>query len=1050
MLERIIRFSIDNRAMVFLLTLFLVVGGIYSIYKIKLDAIPDLSDVQVIIQVDFAGQSPDVVEDQVTYPLTTAMLNVPQAKVVRGYSFFGFGFVYILFEDGTDIYWARSRVLEYLNQVQLPEMATARLGPDATGLGWVYEYVVLDTTGTHDLSELRSIQDFFLKYELTAVPGVSEVASIGGFVKQYQVEVDPRALQAYGIPIQKVRSAIRNSNQDVGGRLIEMGETEYMIRGRGYLSGIDDLKKVVLGVGEKGAPILLGDVAHISIGPELRRGIAEWNGEGEVVGGIVVMRYGENALDVIDRVKEKLESLKPGLPPGVEIQTGYDRSVLIREAIHTLKVKLAEELVVVAIICAVFLLHLPSAFVAIVSLPVGVLASILMMNLLGINANIMSLGGIAIAIGVMVDASLVLVENAHKHAEREADIPHKERIFNAAKEVGPSLFFALLIITVSFMPVFALGEQSGRLFKPLAYTKTFAMAASSILAITLIPALMTVFVRGKMRKEKDNPISRGLIAVYRPLIRWVLGHRGATLLIAVAVLALTLIPISKIGSEFMPPLYEGDLLYMPTTPPGLSITKAKEILQQTDKIIQSFPEVHHTLGKIGRAETATDPAPLSMIETTIMLEKDHSKWREGVTVDSLIKELDGAIQFPGLTNAWTMPIKTRIDMLSTGIKTPVGIKILGDDLGELSVIGERIEAIVKGLPGTLSAYSQRAVGGNFVDFRIDRDAASRYGLNVGDVQEVIMSAIGGMNVTHTVEGLERYPVNVRYPRELRDNLEDLRKVLVPTPGGAQVPIGQLAEIEVVKGPPLIQTENARRTVWVFVDIQGVDIGTYVKNAQRAVREGVDLPAGYSIIWSGQFEYMQAAAARLKLLIPFTIFIVFLLLYMHFKSMAECFVRLLPLPFAVVGGFWLMWILGYNTSVAVWVGFIAVAGLATETGIVMQVYLDEATARYRREGRLNTLDDLHAAIAEGAVDRVRPKMMTVVTTLVGLLPIMLGGEMEIGASVMKRIAAPMVGGLVTSTLETLLVIPVIYSIWKGRKLPRGRKATAQAENRVVGS
>ena len=646
MLERIIRFSIDNRAMVFLLTLFLVVGGIYSIYKIKLDAIPDLSDVQVIIQVDFAGQSPDVVEDQVTYPLTTAMLNVPQAKVVRGYSFFGFGFVYILFEDGTDIYWARSRVLEYLNQVQLPEMATARLGPDATGLGWVYEYVVLDTTGTHDLSELRSIQDFFLKYELTAVPGVSEVASIGGFVKQYQVEVDPRALQAYGIPIQKVRSAIRNSNQDVGGRLIEMGETEYMIRGRGYLSGIDDLKKVVLGVGEKGAPILLGDVAHISIGPELRRGIAEWNGEGEVVGGIVVMRYGENALDVIDRVKEKLESLKPGLPPGVEIQTGYDRSVLIREAIHTLKVKLAEELVVVAIICAVFLLHLPSAFVAIVSLPVGVLASILMMNLLGINANIMSLGGIAIAIGVMVDASLVLVENAHKHAEREADIPHKERIFNAAKEVGPSLFFALLIITVSFMPVFALGEQSGRLFKPLAYTKTFAMAASSILAITLIPALMTVFVRGKMRKEKDNPISRGLIAVYRPLIRWVLGHRGATLLIAVAVLALTLIPISKIGSEFMPPLYEGDLLYMPTTPPGLSITKAKEILQQTDKIIQSFPEVHHTLGKIGRAETATDPAPLSMIETTIMLEKDHSKWREGVTVDSLIKELDGAIQFP--------------------------------------------------------------------------------------------------------------------------------------------------------------------------------------------------------------------------------------------------------------------------------------------------------------------------------------------------------------------------------------------------------------------
>ncbi|MFH1277130.1 MAG: CusA/CzcA family heavy metal efflux RND transporter [Candidatus Eisenbacteria bacterium] len=1033
MLERIIRFSIDNRAMVFLLTLFLVVGGVYSIYKIKLDAIPDLSDVQVIIQVDYAGQSPNVVEDQVTYPLTTAMLNVPKAKVVRGYSFFGFGFVYILFEDGTDIYWARSRVLEYLNQVELPEMATLRLGPDATGLGWVYEYVLTDTTGAHDLSELRSLQDFFLKYELTAVPGVSEVASIGGFVKQYQVEVDPRALQAYGIPIQKVRAAIRNSNQDVGGRLIEMGETEYMVRGRGYLSGIEDIENVVLGVGEQGAPVLLGDVAHVSIGPELRRGIAEWNGEGEVVGGIVVMRYGENALDVIDRVKEKLESLRSGLPPGVEIHTGYDRSVLIREAIHTLKMKLTEELVVVAIICAVFLLHLPSAFVAIVTLPVGVLASIMMMNILGINANIMSLGGIAIAIGVMVDASLVLVENAHKHAEREADVPHKERIFHASKEVGPSLFFALLIITVSFMPVFALGEQSGRLFKPLAFTKTFAMAASSILAITLIPALMTVFVRGRMRKESANPISRGIIAVYRPLIRWVLGHRVVTILIAAAVLALTLIPISRIGSEFMPPLYEGDLLYMPTTPPGLSITKAKEILQQTDKIIGSFPEVHHVLGKIGRARTATDPAPLSMIETTIMLEKDHSKWREGVTVDSLIKELDAAIQFPGLTNARTMPIKTRIDMLSTGIKTPVGIKILGDDLGELSAIGERIEALVKGLPGTLSAYSQRAVGGNFVDFRIDREATSRYGLNVGDVQDVIMSAIGGMNVTYTVEGLERYPVNVRYPRELRSNLEDLRAVLVPTPGGAQVPIGQLAEIEVVKGPPLIQTENARRTVWVFVDIQGVDIGTYVKNAQRAVREGIDLPPGYSIIWSGQFEYMQAAAARFKILIPLTVFIVFLLLYMHFKSMAECFVRLLPLPFAVVGGFWLMWILGYNTSVAVWVGFIAVAGLATETGIVMQVYLDEATNRYRREGRLRTRDDLHAAIAEGAVDRVRPKMMTVATTLVGLLPIMLGGEMEIGASVMKRIAAPMVGGLVTSTIETLLVIPVIYSIWKGRGL-----------------
>jgi len=1044
-LERIIRFSIDNRAMVFLLTTFVVIGGIYSVYKIKLDAIPDLSDVQVIVQVDFAGQSPDVVEDQVVYPLTTAMLNVPRAKVVRGYSFFGFGFVYILFEDGTDIYWARSRVLEYLNQVRLPEMSTAKLGPDATGLGWVYEYVLVDTTGAHDLSELRSLQDFFVKYELTAVPGLSEVASIGGFVRQYQVEVDPRALQAYGIPIQKVRAAIKNSNRDVGGRLIEMGETEFMVRGKGYLGGVGDIEKVVLGVGAGGTPILLGDVARVSIGPELRRGLAEWNGEGEVVGGIIVMRYGENALDVIDRVKEKLESLEAGLPPGVEIRTGYDRSVLIREAIHTLSRKLVEEMIVVAIVCVVFLLHLPSAFVAIVTLPVGVLAAIMLMNALGIGANIMSLGGIAIAIGVMVDASVVLVENTHKHAEREGEhVPHKERVYRAAREGGPSLFFALLIITVSFMPVFALSEQSGRMFKPLAFTKTFAMASSSILAITLIPALLTIFVRGRMRKEADNPLSRLVIGLYRPMIRWVLVHRYLTLAIAVLVLLATFFPLSRLGSEFMPPLYEGDLLYMPTTPPGLSITKAKEILQQTDKIIQSFPEVHHTLGKIGRAETATDPAPLSMIETTIMLEKDRSKWREGVTVDSLVQELDAAIQFPGLTNAWTMPIKTRIDMLSTGIKTPVGIKVLGADLDTLSDLGERIEAIVKRLPGTLSAYSQRAVGGNFVDFKIDREAAARYGLNVGDVQEIILSAIGGMNVTYTVEGLERYPVNVRYPRELRDNLDALRSVLVPTPTGAQVPIEQLAEIEVVKGPPVIQTENARRTVWVFVDIQGIDLGTYVKNAREAVAAGVTLPAGYSILWSGQFEYMQAAAARLKILIPLAVFLVFLLLFLNFRKMGESLICMIPLPFAVVGGIWLMWILGYNTSVAVWVGFIAVAGLAAETGIVMQVYLDEAAARYEREGQLSTRADLHAAIMEGAVDRVRPKLMTVATTLTGLLPIMFGGEMEIGASVMKRIAAPMVGGLVTSTIQTLIVIPAIYSFWKGSGLAKRAREEKRRE------
>ncbi len=1039
MLEKLIRFSIDNRAIVFILTGFVVFGGIYSIVNIKLDAIPDLSDVQVIVQVDFGGQSPDVVEDQVVYPLTTAMLNVPKATVVRGYSFFGFGFVYILFEDGTDIYWARSRVLEYLSQVQLPENATAKLGPDATGLGWVYEYVLIDTTGQNDLSQLRSLQDFFIKYELMTVPGVSEVATLGGFVRQYQVEVDPRALQAYDIPIQKVRQAIKRSNNDVGGRLIEMGEMEFMVRGKGYLTGVEDLKKVVLGVGSGGTPILLEDVANIVIGPELRRGLAEWNGEGEVVGGIVVMRYGENALEVIDKVKEKLESLKQGFPPGVEVDVGYDRSVLIREAVHTLSRKLIEEMIVVAVICIIFLLHLPSAAVVITTLPVGVLASLGLMNFLGINANIMSLGGIAIAIGVMVDAAIVLVENAHKHLEREdASIPHKERIYHAAVEVGPALFFALLIITVSFMPVFALTQQSGRLFKPLAYTKTFAIAASSILAVTLIPALMTVFVRGKMRTEKDNPLSRVIIASYRPVIRAVLNHRIATLVIAGLVLVVTVFPARKLGSEFMPPLYEGDLLYMPTTPPGLSITKAKEILQQTDKIIKTFPEVHHVLGKIGRAETPTDPAPLSMVETTIMLEKDESKWREGVTVDSLIREMDAAIQFPGLTNAWTMPIKTRIDMLSTGIKTPVGIKILGPDLDTLSAIGEKIEAVVKGVDGTLSAYSQRAVGGNFIDFNIDRDAAARYGLNVGDVQDIILSAIGGMNVTETVEGLERYPVNVRYPRELRDNIDDLRNVLVPTPTGAQVPIEQLADIEIVKGPPLIQTENARRTVWVFVDIQGIDVGTYVKRAQKAVQENIKLPAGYSIIWSGQFEYMQEAARKLRILIPLTVFLVFLLLFFHFKKVNESLICMIPLPFAVVGGIWLMYFLGYNTSVAVWVGFIAVVGLAAETGIVMQVYLDEATERYRKEGRLHNRKDLHKAIMEGAVDRVRPKIMTVATTLIGLLPIMIGGEMEIGASVMKRIAAPMVGGLITSTIQTLIVIPAIYSVWQGGRYPKEPK------------
>jgi len=1034
MLEKAIRFSIDNRAIVLLLAAILVAGGIWAIYEIRLDAIPDLSDVQVIVQVDFPEQSPDVVEDQVVYPLTTAMLNVPHAKVVRGYSFMGFGFVYVLFDDGTDLYWARSRVLEYLNQIRLPEDATAKLGPDATGLGWVYEYVLIDTTGAHDLSDLRSVQDFFLKYELGSLPGVSEVASIGGFVKQYQVEVDPRALQAYGISIQKVRESIRASNADAGGGVLEMGETEFMVRGRGYFRGVEDIEKVVLDVGNGGTPILLRHVARVSIGPELRRGAAEWNGEGEVVGGIVVMRIGENALEVIDRVKKRIAAIEPSLPPGVEIKTAYDRSVLIREAVRTLRIKLTEQMAVIALMIALFLLHLRSALVSIVSIPVAVLASILLMHLLGIHANIMSLGGIAIAIGVLDDAALVLVENAHKHAERKKKgVAHAEVIFEAAREVGPSLFYALLIVTVSFLPVFGLSEQSGRLFKPLAYTKTFAMAVCAILTVTLMPALMAVFVRGRLRKEEDHPVTRPLVAAYRPMVRWVLRHRYATLAIALVVLLATIVPLSRIGNEFMPPLYEGDLLYMPTTNPGLPIAKANEILQQTDKIIRSFPEVKAVFGKVGRAETATDPAPLSMIETTILLEKDRSKWREGVDSDSLIRELDAAIQFPGLTNSWTMPIKTRIDMLSTGVKTPVGIKILGPNLDTLAAIGEKAEAIVKGLDGTVSAYSMRAVSGRFVDFDIDRDACARYGLNVMDVQEVLMAAVGGMEVTRTVEGLERYGVNVRYPRELRQDLDALRSILVPTPSGAQVPIGQLADIRIVSGPMEILTENARRAVTVFVDIRGIDVGTYVKRAQEAVGAQIALPPGYSIVWSGQYEYMQAAAKRLRLLVPLTLLIVFLLLFLHFRTISEAFIRLLPLPFAVVGGIWLLWLLGYNASVAVWVGFISVAGLAAETGIVMQVYIDEATARYRREGRLRTREDLDEAIAEGAVDRLRPKVMTVATTIVGLLPIMIGMEAEIGSSVMKRIAAPMVGGLITSTVETLLLIPAIYSIWKERTL-----------------
>jgi len=1154
MIDKIIEWSVNNKFMVILATVFVIAGGILAMVNTPLDAIPDLSDVQVIIYTQYPGQAPQVVEDQVTYPLTTAMLSVPFAKVVRGYSFFGYSFVYLIFEDGTDIYWARSRVMEYLNFVsgRLPAGVTPSLGPDATGVGWVYEYVLHDTTGKTDLADLRSLQDWFVRYELTAVPGVSEVASIGGFVKQYQVEVDPNKLASYDISIRKIKNAIQKSNADVGGRLIEMGETEFMVRGLGYISSLEDIRQIAVSFDEEGTPILLGDIANIQIGPELRRGVLEWNGIGETVGGIVVMRYGENALEVIKRVKAKLADLEKGLPEGVEILTGYDRSALIQRAVDTLKTKLTEEMIVVALVCIIFLLHFRSAFVAIFTLPVGILMSFMIMYPFDVNANIMSLGGIAIAIGVMVDASIVMVENAHKHLERDrGKKSHTRIIIDASKEVGPALFFSLLIITVSFLPVFSLMEQSGRLFKPLAYTKTTAMAASSVLAITIIPVLMIFFVREhpidpvlpkknkakiwvsalagpplavivaglagfalpdislvlalglsvffgiclfpqKIIAEKRNPLNRLLIWIYLPVIKWVLHWRKLTVLIALAAIAATWYPMTRVGSEFMPPLNEGDLLYMPTTLPGISITKAKELLQQTDKIIQRFPEVKTTLGKVGRAETSTDPAPLSMIETVIML-RPHieyeiketrrffsawpgwlkkpltwiwpeqvkgqilHEWRKTpidwffadwpgflkapftwilpeeryITIQELADDLEEAVQFPGLTNAWTMPIKTRIDMLSTGIKTPVGIKVLGPDLAILAGLGEQIESLLRDKKGTLSVFSERVTGGNYLDFTINRKEIARYGLTVQDVQDIIKTAIGGMNVTYTVEGLERYPVNLRYNREFRDNLHMLRRVFVPTPSGAQVPLTQLADIAVKKGPAGIKSENSKRTAWVFVDIKGMDIGTYVKQARQLVDENIDLPSGYSLVWSGQYEYMQKAKETLSLIIPATLLVIFILLYIHFGNLTEVVIVMASLPFSLIGGFWLIYVLGYNLSVAVGVGFIALAGLATETGIVMLVYLDEVYKRKKRENRMRTASDLHRAVVEGAVDRVRPKIMTVATTLIGLLPVMYGSGA--GSQIMKRIAAPMVGGLVSSAVMTLIIIPVIYFLWKTREI-----------------
>ena len=1060
MLAQIIAWSAHNRLLVVLVTLVLSVVGVWAMLNTPVDAIPDLSDVQVIIRTEYPGQGPEIVEEQVTYPLTSAMLAVPLARTVRGFSMFGTSFVYVIFEDGTDMYWARSRVLEYLNYVtdQLPEGVKPALGPDATGVGWVYEYSLVDTTGQHDLAALRALQDFFLRYELQGVEGVAEVAAVGGFVKQYQVVVDPQKLSGYGIAISQIRQALQRSNQDVGGRLVEIAESEFIVRGKGYLKGLDDIRDVPLKAAN-GATVTVGEVTDVQLGPDIRRGIAEKNGVGEVVGGIIVMRYGENAQKVIDRVKTRIEELRSGLPPGVRIVEEYDRSRLIGRAIDNLKEKIGEELLVVTLIVLVFLLHARSAFVALVSVPVGILISLLIMYRLGINANIMSLGGIAIAIGVMVDAALVMVENAHKHIERtrsrlQRELRRDERVqavLNAAQEVGPSLFFSLLIITISFLPVFTLEQVEGRLFLPLALTKTFSMAAASILAVTLVPALMVLFIQGKIRGEDRNPIARFFIRAYRPVIRGTLRHPAPVLVVGAVLLVATLLPVQRmlfgrayvpfpqIGSEFMPALNEGDLLYMPTTLPGVSPQKAKELLQETDRIIASFPEVESVFGKIGRAETATDPAPLSMIETTVIL-KPESAWREGLTMQKLIREMDQATQIPGLTNLWTMPIKTRIDMLATGIKTPVGIKIAGADLPVLEQIGEQVEEALRPVRGTRSVYAERVMGGNFLDIDINRREAARYGLTSGDVQDVIASAIGGMQVTTTVEGLERYGVNIRYPRELRHNLDALRQVLVPIPAsartgpGAQIPLGQLAGIELVEGPPMIKSENARPNAWVYVDLDtGVDLGSYVARARQAVAEQVALPPGYSIKWSGQFEYLERANRRLQLLVPITLAIIFLLLYLHFRSVTETLILMVTLPFAVIGAIWLMILLDFNMSIAVGIGFIAVAGLAAETGVVIQVYLNEAIARYRSEGRLTTRIQLNQALEEGSVMRVRPLLMTVFTTIIGLLPIMFGAGT--GSEVMRRIATPMVGGLITSTILTLVMIPAMYALVQGFRLQR---------------
>jgi copper/silver efflux system protein len=1043
MLASLIRWSIQNRFLVLMATGLLAAWGVHATLATPLDALPDLSDTQVIVRTEYPGQAPQVVEDQVTYPLTTTMLSVPGARTVRGYSFFGDSYVYIIFDDKTDLYWARSRVLEYLSQVtgRLPPSAKPTLGPDGTGVGWIYEYALVDHSGKYDISQLRALQDWFLKYELKSVPNVAEVASVGGLVKQYQVVLDPDRLRALGLTIDRVKQALQNSNNEAGGSVLELGEAEYAVRATGYLKNLDDFRNVPVGLGTGGTPILLGDVARIQIGPEMRRGISELDGKGEAVGGVIVMRAGKNALETIDAVKAKIASLQPGLPKGVQIVATYDRSELIHRSVATLRDRLIEEFIIVTLVCAVFLFHLRSAFVAIVSLPLGILTAFSIMNWQGVNANIMSLGGIAIAVGAMVDAAVVMIENAHKHLEawnhenpgsRPTPSEQARLIADAAAEVGPALFFSLLIITLSFVPVFTLEAQEGKLFGPLAFTKTYSMAAAAGLSVTLIPVLMFYLIRGRIPDERSNPLNRLLILLYRPLLDFVLRHPKTMLTASALLIVATIVPLTQIGSEFMPPLVEGDLLYMPSALPGLSADKASQLLQQTDKVLMQFPEVERVFGKVGRADTATDPAGLEMFETTVRF-KPRAEWPNGKTQDQLIEEMNAALQIPGLSNLWVQPIRNRIDMLSTGIKSPVGIKIAGPDLKVIEKIGEQVEAAVKEVPGTRSAYAERVQGGRYIEVRIDRVRAARFGLTLADVQQVVALAIGGENIGQTVEGLQRFPINIRYPRELRDSVEKLTVLPIVTAAGATTTLGAVADLDLTDGPPQIRSENARLSGWVYVDISGRDLGSYVAQAQKFVAERVALPAGYSIIWSGQFEYLERAAKKLKLVVPFTLVIIFVLLYLTFRSFGEAALIMSTLPFALVGGLWLLFLLGYNFSIASAIGFIALAGVSAEFGVVMLIYLDHAIAKRRAVNQFNTERDLIDAIEEGAVLRVRPKAMTVTVIIAGLLPIMFGGGT--GSEVMRRIAAPMVGGMITAPMLSMLVLPAAYLLLHRRELRR---------------